>query len=83
MWKVHSSLCAQVLKVPPAATLHIGDQFLNTGNDHAARACCPCIWVTSPRETRQVIKEILREALQLPNAELKETNPAAAAAVCR
>ena len=27
-------------------TLHIGDQFLNTGNDFAARDICPCIWIT-------------------------------------
>ena len=29
--------------VKPSETLHIGDQFLNTGNDYAARDCCPCI----------------------------------------
>ena len=29
--------------------LHVGDQFLNTGNDLAARETCACIWITSPR----------------------------------
>lgn len=40
--------------------LHIGDQFLNTGNDYAARAVCPCIWITSPDETTYILKTILR-----------------------
>ena len=43
-------------------TLHIGDQFLNTGNDFAARAVCPCIWITSPEETTYILKSILRLA---------------------
>jgi hypothetical protein len=34
--------------------LHVGDQFLNTGNDYAARDVCPCVWIVSPTETRQV-----------------------------
>lgn len=42
--------------------LHIGDQFLNTGNDYAARDVCPCVWVTSPEETTYVLKTILRFA---------------------
>ncbi|KAL3905625.1 MAG: hypothetical protein SGILL_009603, partial [Bacillariaceae sp.] len=42
--------------------LHIGDQFLNTGNDYAARDVCPCIWITSPEETTYVLKTILRFA---------------------
>eukprot|EP00545_Synedropsis_sp_CCMP1620_P002714 CAMPEP_0119009962 /NCGR_PEP_ID=MMETSP1176-20130426/4705_1 /TAXON_ID=265551 /ORGANISM="Synedropsis recta cf, Strain CCMP1620" /LENGTH=483 /DNA_ID=CAMNT_0006962547 /DNA_START=1 /DNA_END=1449 /DNA_ORIENTATION=+ len=43
-------------------TLHIGDQFLNTGNDYAARDVCPCIWITSPIETTYILKSILRLA---------------------
>jgi IMP and pyridine-specific 5'-nucleotidase len=43
-------------------TLHIGDQFLNTGNDFAARDICPCIWITSPEETTYILKSILRLA---------------------
>jgi cation transport regulator ChaC len=38
------------------------DQFLNTGNDYAARDVCPCVWVTSPDETTYVLKTILRFA---------------------
>lgn len=43
-------------------TLHIGDQFLNTGNDFAARTVCPCVWITSPEETAYILKSILRLA---------------------
>lgn len=49
------------------STLHLhlilhSDQFLNTGNDYAARDVCPCVWVTSPDETTYVLKTILRFA---------------------
>jgi len=47
---------------PVKETLHIGDQFLNTGNDFAARDVCPCIWITSPDETTYILKSILRLA---------------------
>lgn len=67
-------LC-EMLEIPGRCTLHIGDQFHNTGNDYAARGCCPCLWIIHPLETRQVLKSMLREALQLPNASLKETMP--------
>ena len=40
--------------------LHVGDQFLNTGNDLAARETCPCIWITSPRETEKILEHILK-----------------------
>ena len=50
------------LGVPAVKTLHIGDQFLNTGNDFAARSVCPCIWITSPEETTYILKSILRLA---------------------
>ena len=42
--------------------MHIGDQFLNTGNDFAARSVCPCVWITSPEETSYILKSILRLA---------------------
>jgi IMP and pyridine-specific 5'-nucleotidase len=42
--------------------LHIGDQFLNTGNDFAARDICPCIWICNPDETTYILKSILRLA---------------------
>ena len=50
------------LGVAEKETLHIGDQFLNTGNDYAARAVCPCIWITGPEETTYILKSILRLA---------------------
>mmetsp|Transcript_10647 Transcript_10647/g.31487 ORF Transcript_10647/g.31487 Transcript_10647/m.31487 type:complete len:551 (-) Transcript_10647:663-2315(-) len=50
------------LGVLPVETLHIGDQFLNTGNDYAARDVCPCVWITCPDETTYMLKSILRLA---------------------
>lgn len=50
------------LGIAAEETLHIGDQFLNTGNDFAARTCCPCVWITSPEETEYILKSILRLA---------------------
>ena len=47
------------LGLPPEKTLHIGDQFLNTGNDYAARGCSPCAWITSPVETTYILKRLL------------------------
>ena len=44
----------------PCQCLHIGDQFLNTGNDFAARSCCPTVWVTSPVETMYICRRLLR-----------------------
>jgi hypothetical protein len=34
-------------------------QFLNTGNDIAARETCPCIWIVNPRETGKVLQHIM------------------------
>ena len=50
------------LGIQPDETLHIGDQFLNTGNDFAARAVSPCIWIINPSETTYILKSILRLA---------------------
>jgi IMP and pyridine-specific 5'-nucleotidase len=50
------------LGIPAEETLHIGDQFLLTGNDFAARSVCPCVWITSPEETTYILKTILRLA---------------------
>ncbi|KAJ1458572.1 IMP-specific 5-nucleotidase [Pelagophyceae sp. CCMP2097] len=41
------------------ACLHIGDQFLNTGNDFAARGSCACLWITQPKETKLVLDQLL------------------------
>jgi len=49
------------LGVPADQSLHIGDQFLNTGNGFAARDVCPCVWITSPEEkTTYILKKILQ-----------------------
>jgi IMP and pyridine-specific 5'-nucleotidase len=50
------------LGVPADETLHIGDQFLNTGNDYAARDVSPCVWIINPNETTYILKSILRLA---------------------
>eukprot|EP01037_Dinobryon_pediforme_P018698 gene18698-18999_t len=44
---------------PAAHCLHVGDQFLRTGNDLAARDTCPCIWIINPRETGKVLQYVL------------------------
>ncbi|OZJ04423.1 hypothetical protein BZG36_02921 [Bifiguratus adelaidae] len=46
------------LGADPARTLHVGDQFLSTGNDYATRASCCTLWIISPAETQQVLKEL-------------------------
>ena len=60
--RVGVQILQSYLGVPAEETLHIGDQFLNTGNDYAARDTCPCIWITSPDETTYILKSILRLA---------------------
>ena len=60
--RVGVQILESYLGIQPAETLHIGDQFLNTGNDYAARGVCPCIWITSPDETTYILKTILRLA---------------------
>ena len=39
-------------------TLHVGDQFLSTGNDYSTRCICSTIWITNPQETSQILKEL-------------------------
>jgi IMP and pyridine-specific 5'-nucleotidase len=60
--RVGVEILASYTGISTKETLHIGDQFLNTGNDFAARAVCPCIWITSPEETTYILKTILRLA---------------------
>lgn len=60
--RVGVEILCSYLGMPANETLHIGDQFLNTGNDFAARDVCPCIWITSPDETTYILKSILRLA---------------------
>jgi len=60
--RVGVNILAAYVGMPVEQTLHIGDQFLNTGNDFAARDVCPCIWITCPDETTYILKTILRLA---------------------
>jgi IMP and pyridine-specific 5'-nucleotidase len=60
--RVAVEVLSSYLGIDAHEILHIGDQFLNTGNDFAARAVCPCIWITSPDETTYILKTILRLA---------------------
>jgi len=60
--RVGVEVLGSYLGVDASEVLHIGDQFLNTGNDYAARDVCPCIWITSPEETTYILKTILRFA---------------------
>ncbi|KAI9479128.1 IMP 5'-nucleotidase [Coemansia sp. RSA 990] len=43
---------------PPHATLHVGDQFLSTGNDIATRAACCTCWIINPQETHHILSEL-------------------------
>jgi len=76
--RVGVQILQSYLGVPAAETLHIGDQFLNTGNDYAARQTCPCIWITSPDETTYILKSILRLAgivpAQNPGSDVIDSN---------
>ncbi|KAJ2778090.1 IMP 5'-nucleotidase [Coemansia javaensis] len=48
----------EMIGSPPGATLHVGDQFLSTGNDIATRsACCTC-WIINPQETQSILTEL-------------------------
>jgi IMP and pyridine-specific 5'-nucleotidase len=60
--RVGVEMLAAYLGIAPDRIIHVGDQFLNTGNDHAARGVCPCIWITNPDETTYILKSILRLA---------------------
>jgi IMP and pyridine-specific 5'-nucleotidase len=39
-------------------TLHVGDQFLSTGNDIATRSACCTLWITNPEETHDVLLQL-------------------------
>ena len=56
------NILASYLDIDYKQAMHVGDQFLNTGNDYAARGYCPCIWITNPDETTYILKSILRLA---------------------
>eukprot|EP00750_Incisomonas_marina_P029273 INCI7089.2.p1 GENE.INCI7089.2~~INCI7089.2.p1 ORF type:complete len:418 (-),score=70.33 INCI7089.2:559-1812(-) len=41
--------------------LHVGDQFFSHGNDYACRDTCATIWITSPKETAEVLDFVISE----------------------
>jgi len=49
------------LTIAAGETMHVGDQFLSTGNDIATRNACCTLWVTNPDETRNALKTLLDE----------------------
>lgn len=55
-----------LLHVKHSECLHVGDQFLGTGNDFAARETSPCIWIINPGETEKILSHLLR-VLGLPS----------------
>ncbi|KAJ3213816.1 IMP 5'-nucleotidase [Dinochytrium kinnereticum] len=46
------------LKTAGHETLHVGDQFLSTGNDILTRSCACTTWITSPEETAEVLQQL-------------------------
>lgn len=60
--------------------LHVGDQFLNMGNDYAARDVSPCMWITSPLETEKILEHLLLQMRmqtprKRPRVDLEVTDP--------
>eukprot|EP00741_Cyanophora_paradoxa_P000889 tig00000448_g859.t1 len=55
----------QWLHCPKHATLHIGDQFLGTGNDISTRQTSCTVWISSPKETGDILALILQELREL------------------
>ncbi|CAG8561665.1 5759_t:CDS:10 [Funneliformis caledonium] len=48
----------EFLGAKPHETLHVGDQFLSTGNDFATRHQCCTLWIVNPIETQNVLVEL-------------------------
>lgn len=54
-------LLCSYLKLFPDGCLHVGDQFLGTGNDLATRSGCCTVWITNPQETIGVLKDLIKQ----------------------
>ncbi|KXN72487.1 IMP-specific 5-nucleotidase [Conidiobolus coronatus NRRL 28638] len=52
-------LLQRYLKAGPEHTLHVGDQFLSTGNDYATRAACCTNWIVNPEETETMLTHLV------------------------
>ncbi|TPX64465.1 hypothetical protein SpCBS45565_g05838 [Spizellomyces sp. 'palustris'] len=48
----------EILNTTGSETLHVGDQFLSTGNDISTRTACCTVWITSPEETAEILIEL-------------------------
>ena len=59
----------RLLGLPLASVLHVGDQFLDTGNDYAARVVVPCVWIINEKETAAGYEAHLKDALEIPEVE--------------
>ncbi|KAM3586703.1 IMP 5'-nucleotidase [Umbelopsis sp. WA50703] len=46
------------LNAKPEETLHVGDQFLSTGNDYATRSSCCTLWIINPQETQEALVQL-------------------------
>ncbi|KAJ3394330.1 IMP 5'-nucleotidase [Lobulomyces angularis] len=42
-------------------TLHVGDQFLSTGNDISTRSACCTSWIVGPEETAELLTELTQK----------------------
>ncbi|KAJ3125457.1 hypothetical protein HK098_000271 [Nowakowskiella sp. JEL0407] len=60
-------LLQQYLNARENETLHLGDQFLGTGNDLATRRCCTTVWITNPLETAEALVELEEEMMKNKN----------------
>jgi IMP and pyridine-specific 5'-nucleotidase len=54
-----STLQTLLGNIQPDACLHVGDQMYETGNDIAARGCCPTMWIANPTETKRILMYLL------------------------
>lgn len=56
LYKTCGGLHGKILK---SSSLHIGDQFASVGaNDFKARLSACTVWITSPRETREILQDM-------------------------
>ena len=53
------SILQAYFKANGSEVMHVGDQFLSTGNDIATRRVCTTVWITNPEETAEVLKELI------------------------
>ncbi|TPX30722.1 hypothetical protein SmJEL517_g05758 [Synchytrium microbalum] len=57
-------------------TLHIGDQFLSTGNDLSTRSACCTSWITSPEETAELLQQLTPLLAERQNPPASVSSPA-------